>query len=173
VGALGGAPGFRAGTVTRRPLLVFGLAFFALTLPLAWAWFAWGSELYTRLLLDLLDAVGVGLSRRGEGNPAAPRFISVVPFLVLMLVTPRLGWKRRLVGAAGGFAVLLAAHAGLLIVVDAAAAQYGPAESVQKVFPFVILADGVPLLLWMVLAREFLAEVIPGLGEGPPPAGGA
>ena len=57
--------------MTRRPLLVFGLAFLALTLPLAWAWFAWGSELYTRLLLDLLDAVGVRMSRRGEGNPAS------------------------------------------------------------------------------------------------------
>jgi hypothetical protein len=173
VGALGGAPGLHAGIVTRRPLVTFALAFFALTLPLAWAWFAWGSDLYTRLLLDLLDAVGIRMTRRGEGNPAAPRFISVVPFLVLMLVTPRLGWKRRLFGAAGGFAVLAAAHAALLLVVDGAAAQYGRAESVEKVFPFVILADGVPLLLWLVLAREFLAEVIPGLGEAPPPAGGA
>jgi hypothetical protein len=153
--------------VTRRPLLGFALAFLGLTLPLAWAWFAWGSDVYTRLLLDLLDAVGVRMSRRGHGNPAAPRFISVVPFLVLMLVTPRLGWRRRVLGATGGLAVLAAAHAALLVIVDAAAATYGAAESVQKVFPFVILADGVPLLLWLVLAREFLAEVIPGLGEAP------
>jgi hypothetical protein len=154
----------------KRPLLVFVLAFFALTLPLAWAWFAWGSDVYGRLLLDLLEAAGVRMRSR-EGNPAAPRFISVVPFLVLMLVTPRLGWKRRLLGAVGGLAVLVAAHAGLLVVVDAAAAEYGRAESVEKVFPFVILADGMPLLLWLVLAREFLADVIPGLGEGPPRGG--
>jgi hypothetical protein len=155
--------------VKRRPLLAFALAFLALTLPLAWVWFAWGSDLYTRLLLDLLDAAGVRMGRRGEGNPAAPRFISVVPFAVLMLVTPRLGWKRRVLGLAGGLAVLVAAHAGLLLVVDAAAAEYGRTESVQRVFPFVMLADGVPLLVWLVLAREFLADVIPGLGEGDRP----
>ena len=156
----------------QRPLLVFALSFLALTLPLAWAWFAWGSDLYTRFLIDLLDALGLRMRQRAHGSAAAPRFISVVPFLVLMLVTPRLGWKRRVFGAVGGLAVLVAVHCGLLLVVDAATAAYGRgAESVEKFFPFVILADGVPLLLWLVLAREFLAEVIPGLGEKPPGAG--
>jgi hypothetical protein len=156
--------------VNRRTFFVFVLAFFALTLPLAWAWFAWGSDLYARFLLEILDWLGVRASRQARGNAAAPRFISVVPFLVLMLVTPQLGWKRRVFGSIGGLAILVTVHVGLLLVVDAATSEYGPgAASIEKFFPFMILADGAPLLLWLVLAREFVARVVPGLGEPPPP----
>jgi spermidine synthase len=153
--------------VTRR-LPGFAFWFFALSAPLAWLWFEWGRSHYVHLVLGVVDAV-LGTSKAASdwgGSAAAPRFITVVPFLVLMLVTPGLRWRRRLLGAVGGLALLVLVHALLLIVVDVAQAEFGRGrQSIRRFFPFLILADGAPLLLWLFLARSFVAQALPGLAE--------
>jgi hypothetical protein len=157
--------------VRRRPLARFVLCFFALTLPLTWLWMEWGRDHYARFLIGLAEQI-FEIGRSGSaarGSAAGARFVSVVPFVVLMAVTPGLSWRRRLLGTLAGLAFLVAVHLCLLLLVDAVEAQYGRGRrSIKRFFPFLIVADGVPLLLWLILARDFLASAIPGFAEEPP-----
>ena len=84
----------------RRPLARFVLCFFALTLPLTWLWMEWGRDPYARFLIGLAEQL-FEIGRSGgaaRGSAAGARFVSVVPFVVLMAVTPGLSWRRRLLG---------------------------------------------------------------------------
>ncbi len=151
----------------KRSLLPFLLAFVVLTVPLSYVWLAWGNDLYGRLLLDVVGRPGAPAG----GNAAAPRFISVVPFFVLMWVTPGLDWRRRLWGSVSGLLLLALVHGVLLFAVKDAGAS--GQQSVSRYFPFVVLADGAPLLLWLVFARDFVRSVVPGLAEHPQNGGPA
>ena len=150
-------------------LLPFLLAFVVLTAPLAYVWLEWGSDLYARALLGIVGprdpAAGM------PGNAAVPRFISVVPFLVLMWVTPGLEWRRRLWGSLLGLVLLAIVHLALLSLVLRGSGS--GQESIARYFPFLVLADGAPLLLWVVFARDFGRSVIPGLEEHPQRGGPA
>ncbi len=150
-------------------LLPFLLAFVALTAPLAYVWLEWGNDLYARALHGVVGPRDPAAELRG--NAAAPRFISVVPFLVLMWVTPGLEWRRRLWGSLLGLLLLAVVHLALLSLVlgESGSGQQG----ISRYFPFLVLADGAPLLLWLVFARDFVRSVIPGLEEHPQRGGPA
>ncbi|MDJ0848792.1 MAG: hypothetical protein QNK04_10465 [Myxococcota bacterium] len=153
-----------------RSLLPFLLAFVVLTVPLAYLWFRWGNQLYAQLLMELVGLSG-GPGARSRGNAAAPRFISVVPFVVLMWVTPGLGWRRRLFGSVFGLILLACVH--LLLLFAVLEAGTGGQQNISRYFPFMVLADGTPLLLWLVFARDFVRSAIPGLEEHPQGRGSA
>jgi hypothetical protein len=150
-----------------RRALVLVLLFFALTVPLSWLWLEWGQRHYGTLLFSILDplyeATGI---RRERGNPVAPRLVGLVPFLVLMAITPALPWRRRLIGAAVGVGLLVGFHLILMIVVDIAYTGFGRTRRAIATFvPLLIINDGLPLLVWIVCARDFLRRVVPGLAE--------
>ena len=48
---------------------------------------------------------------------------------------------------------------------DAAYAVRQGSDAVATIFPFLLLTDGLPLLIWFVLARDFLRTSVPGLRE--------
>src|SRR5262245_66367905 len=86
----------------------------ALSAALTWLWLAFGQSAYehffARTAQPLLAALGAdGLA----DSPARRRFVSYVPFLVLMLGTPRLEWRRRLGGILLGMPLIFACHGGL------------------------------------------------------------
>ena len=68
-----------------RRILYLLAEFILLTIPLTWAWLRWGSDAYTSLILAVIDPLyemlGATHVKRG---PTGHRFISYVPFLVLM-----------------------------------------------------------------------------------------
>ena len=73
--------------------LLFLLRVVAVSAPLTWLWIAWGREAYGRLFFELAMPIYglLGLTTLvPEG--ARDRFINYLPFLILMLVTPR--WPR-------------------------------------------------------------------------------
>jgi hypothetical protein len=163
-----------------RRLGLLLLLFFALTMPLAWAWLAWGQDRYVELLFAILDPLYERLGlRHHRGGPVAPRLVSVVPFVVLMLITPGMSARRRAKGVLVGLVLIAVFHLGFFVLVDSAYAVLGRSRrALTKIVPFLLVNDGLPFLIWIFFARDFLRELVPALAEprrgGPPPgAGGA
>jgi len=126
----------------------------ALSLPLTWLWLAWGQSAYESFFAatarPLLEAFGVGPV---VASPARHRFVSYVPFLVLMLVTPRLGWRRRAGGILLGIPLIFLCHVGLVAVESLSHTRARPTpDSFSLVFPAAMFADAFPFLLWALLA---------------------
>jgi hypothetical protein len=166
-------------TVPARRLLLLLFFFFALTMPLAWLWLEWGENAYARFLLALLEPLydAIGLRHR-RGGPVAPRLVSVVPFVVLMAITPGMGWRRRGVGSLVGLLLIACFHLLLFLLVDSAYLVLGRSRrALTKIVPFLLINDGIPFLVWLFFARDFLRRLVPAFGEpregrpGPPPQG--
>jgi hypothetical protein len=150
----------------KRILLLF-LEFLVLSVPLAWVWLNWLNTPYDKLLFEILDALYgvIGGEHAGRG-PAGHRFVSYVPFLVLVAITPSLSRRRRVWGAVIGSCAIFLSHVFMLFVSDAAYTVQGPgSDAIATLFPFLLLTDGLPLLIWFVLARDFLSTIVPGLRE--------
>ena len=94
-----------------RRILLLLAEFVALSAPLTWLWMEWGLDVYVHFLFGLLapiyEAVG---ATHVEHSAAGHRYLSYVPFLVLMCITPGVTWRRRLWGSLGGCALILLAH---------------------------------------------------------------
>jgi hypothetical protein len=154
-------------------LLLLLFLFFAISIPLAWLWREWGVLRYVTFLLEVLralhGALGWPFTGKGVGGLSL-RFIQHVPFLVLVFITPGLSWRRRVLGAMIGSAVITGMH--LLVITFMSAAFLAGRGAVFKVFPLILVMDGLPLLVWVVVARDFLRAIVPGLGEEPPDGDG-
>ena len=138
-----------------KRLLILWIEFVALTVPLTWAWLAWVRTSYQRSLLGILAPLydALGLVHVGRG-PTGSRFLSYVPFLVLMLITPALTARRRIGGTLLGFALILVSHVGLILVVDLGYATHGRNQRAGDFwFPALLLTDAMPILVWAVVAR--------------------
>lgn len=150
-----------------KRILLLLLEFVALTVPLTWAWETWANDAYGRLLFEILDSLYRTIGGKHAGHsPAGLRFVSYVPFLVLVAITPLMSLRRRLWGGLFGCFAIFVSHLGMLLISDAAYTAYGPGtDAVARVFPFLLLTDGLPLLIWFILARDLLRSIVPGLGE--------
>jgi len=147
------------------------LAFFALSVPLTWLWLTGVQDSYEQLFSAVagsgLESVGVtGIAE----SPARKRFINYVPFLVLMLITPRLSPRRRLVGTALGILVIFLSHVGLVAWEALAHTSGRPTQDAfSTVLPAMIFADALPFILWAVIAnrvlRDALGRAFQGLGS--------
>ena len=166
--------------VPTRRLLRLLLLFFALTLPLAWLWDRWGQDPYIRFLWairePLYDAIGL---RPRRGSPVGPRPFAIVSFVALMVITPGMSRRRRVVGSLVGFAVIAGFHLLFLVVGDVAYTAFGRSRrALTKIVPFLLINDGIPFLVWLFFARDFLRQLVPAFGEparessGPPGSAG-
>jgi len=149
-------------------LLLLLVLFFALTIPLAWLWQLWGVQHYVAFLFVIMrqlhDTLGWPFAGKGGGGLSL-RFVSHVPFLILVLITPGLSWRRRVLGGLLGSAFIAATH--LLMITLVNAAFLGGGSVFRKIAPFILIMDGLPLLAWLVVARDFLRTLVPGLQEEP------
>ena len=150
-----------------RRLLLLLLLFVAFTLPLAWLWDRWGQQQYLRLLWairePLYDAIGL---RARRGSPVGPRPFAIVSFVALMVVTPGMSWRRRAVGCLVGLSAIAGFHLFFLVVSDVAYASFGRSRrALTKIVPFLLINDGIPFLVWLFFARDFLRNLIPALAE--------
>ena len=141
-------------------LIRLGLSFVLLTVGLTWVWIAWGAAGYERLLIAVAGPVleFVGVTQIAE-SPARQRFVSFVPFLVLMCLTPGLSARRRLVGTLAGCALLFVAHIGLVGVEQWSQSKQRPtSDPFSTLFPAALFADSLPFMLWAVIAHRWLRD---------------
>ena len=147
----------------------------ALSVPLTWLWVEGGRRAYNRLLGALAWPLfeGLGLPSMQLGL-VSPHFVSWVPFLVLMVLTPRLPLRRRALGTLLGLGAIFAVHVGCALLGAISHAAYGPsAHAVALRYPALMFNDALPFILWALFARDFVSgfafRVLP---RGPAPPSG-
>jgi hypothetical protein len=145
-----------------KKILVLILEFVLLSLPLTWLWMEGGREAYGKFLLGLLVLLRESFGLEYAGRvPAVARFFGYVPFLVLVAITPGIGLKRRVVGFVVGGALILASHLALCVAVNAAQAEHGGTSGeVAAIFPYLLMADAFPFLLWAVVASGVIGSAL-------------
>ncbi|MEE8165996.1 MAG: hypothetical protein V3T64_10545 [Myxococcota bacterium] len=145
----------------RTRLILLFLEFLAITLPLTWLWDVWGRDVY----LDFFESVaGPALEllgvRRVPRMMVGNRFLNLLPFFALMVITPGLRIRRRLVGSAVGFGLIFLVQIGFAAMAFHARARYGlSADAFSALFPMLLLSDSFPFLIWAVVAHEFVRDI--------------
>jgi hypothetical protein len=141
-----------------KQALWFGIKFVALTAPLTWLWVvADGRELFARQFFvpiagTIYDALGLEIRAVWR-----ERYIHFVPFIALVLLTPRLGARRRTLGLLGGLVAMFCAD-----VVINGIAQYGHRRPVDLSMPLKVMSDALPFAVWAVVAQRFVADLARG-----------
>lgn len=140
-----------------KPILLFTLSFIALTMLGTGLWLAGGEGLYARALQPIAHEIYQALGVTGRGSLHRTRFINLVPFTALMLITPRLGLRQRVAGLLAGWSILAASHIALN--------GYAMARGARGQLPLLAAqaSDALPFLLWLALARDFVRERLRGL----------
>jgi hypothetical protein len=144
-----------------------------ISVPLTWLWLVWGRDAYGEFFLHvampiygalgLTDVVPIG---------ARDRFINYLPFLILMLITPRIPWRRRLIGIAVGFTVIFCVHLVFVYIANPTTTHGDApltAHGFMRIVPANALSDSIPFVLWVVLAREFVWEKVAKIFPAQPP----
>lgn len=126
------------------------------------AWIRGGRELYRAFFgwaaAPLLERAGVTAIAE---SPATERFVAVLPFAVLMLLSPGLGLRRRLIGLAGGLLSIFAAQIALVLAEAWIHAGRGPTpDAFSALLPLALLVDALPFVLWALLAAPVLRRLL-------------
>lgn len=134
-----------------------------LTVPLTWLWLEWGraayGHLFTRLAIPIFGFLGM---TRVIPLGARDRFINYLPFLILMVVTPRMSWVRRVAGIAVGFVLIFVVQVFFVYVSAVVGVQDGEVnrqDLYEKMLPVLLLCDAFPFVLWIVIAKDYVREV--------------
>lgn len=146
-------------------LAAFGLVSVALTL----AWNAWLQDAYAAVFRWVAEPLYALLGSEDTLVVARrKRYINLVPFVSLVVVTPGIGPRRRGLGLVLGILALFAAHLALNW-----SARFAPGMALPVVPA--ILSDALPFLVWLVVAYPALVGLLPGRvrpeGEEAPPEG--
>ena len=136
-------------------LLLRVAAFVAITLLLTWLWNEGGRVAYGRFLKavapPIYDLLGFDGARVGAFRQ---RYVNFVPFIGLVLVTPGLSRRRRILGLGIGLFVLFCGHLALnLTEVGRGRARHLP------ILPSLV-SDTLPLLVWLGVAAPVLARFL-------------
>ncbi len=131
-----------------KATLLFLIKFVCLTAPFVWLWQVGGLSLYHALYSPVADAIYEWLGFEGVASPARDRYINLIPFLALMVLTPNLSTRRRLGGTAIGLVILFTMH----IAVNLTAHPV----SYRLPLPVSLALDAAPFFLWVIIANEFV-----------------
>ncbi len=136
--------------------------FIAVTVPLTWLWLEGGREAYHRLFIDVAHPMLVGLGwPKSQLGSVPQRFISYVPFLALMLITPGITMSRRFWGTVIGCFLLFLSHAGFVLASIVAYDHYGETpDAIRAVFGVMLLLDSFPFILWAVICWGVIRNVV-------------
>jgi len=135
-----------------KPALVFLVKFICLTAPFIWLWQVWGLSVYHALYSPIANLIYESLGFEGVATPARDRYINFIPFLTLMILTPKLSARRRLGGTAIGLVILFSMHI---------AANLTAIPGSLRLPRLVSLAlDAAPFFLWAAIANEFIRNFL-------------
>jgi len=132
-------------------------AFVAITLALTWLWEEGGRALYGRTLKlvapPIYDLLGFEGARVGAFRQ---RYVSFVPFIGLVLVTPGLSARRRAIGLVLGLFALFCGHLALNLT-ETVTGRDRHLSLVPS-----LASDTLPFVLWVLVAAPALVSWLPG-----------
>lgn len=133
-----------------KATLLFLVKFVCLTAPFVWLWQVGGLKAYHALYSPIADVIYGWLGFEGIATPARDRYINLIPFVALMVLTPKLSTRRRLGGIAIGLVILLLTHIAVNLM----------ANPVTLRLPrrFSLILDAAPFFLWVIIANEFVRD---------------
>jgi len=148
--------------VTGR-VLIQVLKVVGITVPVTWLWLEWGRAAYGRLFAELSIPI-FGFLGMTEIMPqgSRDRFIGYLPFLILMIVTPRMTWLRRSVGIVVGFVSIFFLQVFFIYMSHRAGVQGGDVnrpDLYEAMLPVLLFCDAFPFVLWIVIAKDFVREM--------------
>ena len=134
-----------------KQTLLFLAKFVALTAPLTWLWQVWGRRAYAAFYGPVAHSIYSFFGFDHVPTPSRERFINYIPFLTLMILTPRLSLRRRLVGIALGVVALFFIHIAVNLTDDPRAQSLSIGMS--------LFLDAAPFLLWVLIAHQFVRDI--------------
>jgi hypothetical protein len=141
-----------------KPTLLFLVKFICLTAPLVWLWQNGGLYVYHAFYSPIASAIYEWLGFEGIATPARDRYINLIPFLALMILTPNLSIRRRLIGTAVGLVILVLTHIAVNLT---------SIHEALRLPRWVSLAmDATPFFLWVVIANKFVGDFMMGRTAG-------
>ena len=135
-----------------KPALLFLVKFVCLTAPFVWLWQIGGLRVYHALYHPVATTIYEWLGFEGVAAPGRDRFVNMIPFLALMVLTPNLSTRRRLGGTAIGLVILFTMH----IAVNLTAHPV----TLRLPRPVSLALDAAPFFLWIVIANEFISNFL-------------
>ena len=133
-----------------KATLLFLVKFVCLTAPFVWLWQVGGLRLYHALYSPVADVIYGWLGFEGTATPARDRYINMIPFVALMVLTPRLSTRRRLGGIAIGLMILFLLHIGINLTANP--------ETLRLPRRTSLILDAAPFFLWVIIANEFVRD---------------
>jgi hypothetical protein len=131
-----------------KPAVLFLVKFVCLTAPFVWLWQVGGLSIYHVIYSPIASAIYESLGFEGIATPARDRYINIIPFLTLMILTPDLSKRRRFGGAAIGLLILFSIHI---------AANFTANPQTLRLPQMVTLVmDAAPFFLWVIIANRFV-----------------
>lgn len=148
----------------KKRLLLLVLEFLVLTVPTAYVWIEWGRTAYLRVFVMLSTPILIFLGvEEFKPNLVQEHFLNYIPFLVLMVITPQLTLRRRIIGTIIGFVIIFFDHIGLVSMAYVAHSNYGlSAKAFSTLFPALLFSDSLPFILWAIIAGGYLKSVVAG-----------
>jgi hypothetical protein len=147
----------------KKNLLPFLIKLLLISLVLGFLWFWKLQNLYPRLLwpvaVPFFQWVGV---KKWLLSWVLNHFANIVPYLALVLATPRVlnNRKKLLAAILGGLLVLAIMHLFLSWMVYHYYEQYQFTKSFfRRTFPFFLINDALPLPLWLVFYPRIHKEL--------------
>ncbi len=146
-------------------LLKFFLLLIVFSLPLFWFWMERGQAGYQKLMgvaiVPLVKALG---EKDLNLFVLKAHYMNVVPLVALILATPALGWKKRLLALALGLAILFIWHLLFSLALNHYQMLWGRDRRFYRVFiPAISVNSALPVILWLLLAwkgaKELLGEI--------------
>ena len=140
----------------KKTLLVIA-AFAVASVGLTWLWNEWLRLAYAHFLNfvapPIYDLIGFEGARVGAFRQ---RYVNFVPFVSLVLVTPGLGLRRRMLGLALGVLTISASHLALNLT-----ERLQPGHSLPLVSS--LLSDAFPFVVWLFVAQPVVSGFFTGI----------
>ncbi|MBC8341598.1 MAG: hypothetical protein H8E63_08065 [Proteobacteria bacterium] len=134
-----------------------------ISVPVTLIWLEWGRAAYGSLFATLSIPI-FGFLGLPEVLPEGTRdrFIGYLPFLIMMVVTPRMSHVRRFAGIVIGFVAIFFLQM-FFVYMSHRAGVIGGQMNAQDVYvamlPVLLLCDAFPFVLWIVFAKDFVREI--------------
>ncbi len=143
-------------------LLRFFLLLAAFSLPLFWLWMEWGQEVYQKLIGLAIVPLVQALGEKGLNLfLLKAHYMNVVPLTALILASPALAWRKRLMALALGLAILYVWHLLFSLILNHYQTLWGPDRRFYRVFiPAISVNSALPVILWSILAWEGVKELL-------------